>query len=85
MKKLTLFDNIKYKYIKYIINNDYENIEVDIEDFGCGDENAWKGRFHFGLDVGNRILKFDLEKKYNWGSPGWDMMIDLYYITSDTE
>jgi hypothetical protein len=51
MKELDLFDNISYKYIKDIINNDDDDIEVEIEDLEC-DRVAWcKTRFTFELNI----------------------------------
>ena len=79
MKELHLFDNIEYKYIKEIINNDDDDIEVEIEDLYC-DRIAWcKTRFKFEIDLGsgNGILKVDLEKEYNGSSPYALMMCGL--------
>ena len=79
MKELDLFDNISYKYIKDIINNDGDDIEVEIEDLEC-DRVAWcKTRFKFEIDLGsgNGILKVDVEKEYNGSSTYALMMIEL--------
>jgi hypothetical protein len=84
MKELDLFDNISYKYIKDIINNDYDDIEVEIEDLEC-DRVAWcKTRFKFEIDLGsgNGILKVVVEKEYN-GSSAYALM--MCQIDTDDE
>ena len=53
MKKLNLFDDIEYKYIKNIINNDDYLIKVDIEDLDC-DRVGWCNKeFKFKLELNN--------------------------------
>ena len=85
MKELDLFDNISYKYIKDIIDNDDDAIVVKIEDLDC-DRVAWcKTRFTFSLnvDVSGGSLpimvdkKFVVEIEYNGSSPYALMMIEL--------
>ena len=89
MKSLDLFDNIPYKYIKDIINNDKDHhedeIDVEIEDLDC-DRVAWcKTRFTFELniDVSGGISpfmmykKFVVEKEYNASSPYALMMLEF--------
>ena len=85
MKNLDLFDNISYKYIKDIINNDEDDIEVEIEDLDC-DRVAWcKTRFTFELNIdvsgGSMPImvykKFVVEKEYNGSSPYALMLCEL--------
>ena len=85
MKNLDLFDNISYKYIKDIINNDDDDIEVEIEDLDC-DKVAWcKTRFTFKLNIdvsgGSMPIMVDkefvVEKEYNNSSAYALMMIEL--------
>jgi len=92
MKELDLFDNISYKYIKNIINNDDDDIEVEIEDLPC-DRVAWcKTRFTFELKINVSggcmpIMvdkKFVVEKEYNNSSAYALMMLGLY-VDSDDE
>jgi len=80
MKELDLFDNISYKYIKDIINNDDSDINVEIEDLDCDIVAYCKTRFTFEIDLGsgNGILKVDLEKEYNSSSIFALLMLDLY-------
>ena len=85
MKKLNLFDNISYKYIKDIINNDDDDIEVEIEYLDC-DRVAWcKPRFTFEISQGkvypwdteDTYKKFVVEKEYNSSSAYALMMLEL--------
>ncbi len=49
MKKLDLFDNISYKYIKDIINDDDVLIEVEIKDLDCDRFGYCKTRITFSI------------------------------------
>jgi hypothetical protein len=74
MKELDFFDNISYKYVKDIITNDDDSVEVEIEDLEC-DRVAWcKTRFTFSIPqliderFGKKYYKdkkFIVEKEYN--------------------
>ena len=79
MKKLDLFDNISYKYIKDIINDDDDCIDVEIEDVECDRITYCKTRFKFQIDLGsgNGVLKVTTEKEYNTSSPFALMMCEL--------
>ena len=79
MKELDLFDDIEYKYIKDIINEDVGDIEVEIEDLDCDRIAYCKTRFKFEIDLGagSGILKVDLAKEYNTSSPYAIMMLEL--------
>ena len=85
MRELDLFDNISYKYIKDIINNDDDHIDVKIEDLDC-DRVAWcKTRFTFTLNINvsggsSPIMvdkKFVVEQEYNSSSIYALMMCEL--------
>jgi hypothetical protein len=93
MKKLDLFDNISYKYIKNIIKYDDNDIEVEIEDLDC-DRIAWcKTRFTFKLNIdvsgGSMPIivekEYVVEKEYNNSSPYALMMIELYEEEEEEE
>ena len=85
MKELDLFDNIYYKYIKDIINRDYDDIEVEIEALDCDRVCFCKTRFTFELNInvsgGCMPLmvdrKFVVEQEYNTSSCYALMMNDL--------
>ncbi len=82
MKELDLFDNISYKYIKDIINRDYDDIEVEIEDLACDRECYCKTRFTFELNINVSggcmpIMvdkEFVVEQEYN-GSSAYALMM----------
>ena len=93
MKELALFDNISYKYIKDIIINDDDDMEVEIEDLDC-DRVAWcKTRFTFKLNIdvsgGSMPImvekEYVVEKEYNNSSPYALMMIELYEEEEEEE
>ena len=93
MKELDLFDNISYKYIKNIINNDDDDIEVEIEDLDCDTEGWCKTRFTFEISQGkvykwdteDTYKKFVVEKEYNSSSPYALMMCELDTDEEDEE
>ena len=68
MKKLDLFDDIPYKYIKNIINEDEETIDVVIEHLDCDIIAYCKTRFTFEISQGKTYKKFVVEKEYNGSS-----------------
>ena len=77
MKNLNLFDDIPYKYIKDIIKNDEDDIEVEIEDIDCDRECYCKTRFEFSIPqlyderFGEKYYKdatFTIVKEYNSSS-----------------
>ena len=76
MKELDLFDNISYKYIKDIINNDDDDFEVEIEYLDCDRVAYCKARFTFEISQGkmyswdtkDTYKKFVVEKEYNGSS-----------------
>jgi len=65
MKKFCLFDTISYKYIKDIINNNDDCIDVEIEDIECDIIAYCKVEIKFEIDLGDSILKVGLEKQYS--------------------
>ena len=70
MKKLDLFDNISYKHIKDIINNDDDGIDVSILNLECDNPGYCKTRFAFKIDSrtdgGNGgILNVDFVMEYS--------------------
>jgi hypothetical protein len=85
MKKLNLFDNISYKYIKDIIDEDDNDFEVEIEDLDCDRIAYCKTRFKFeiNIDVSGGCMpmmvdrKFVVEKEYNSSSAYALMMLEL--------
>ena len=76
MKKLDLFDDIPYKYIKNIINSDEEAIDVVIEALDCDIIAYCKTRFTFEIlqDADNKYAKFVVETEYN-GSSAFAMLM----------
>ena len=85
MKELDLFDDISYKYIKNIINDDDDDIEVEIEYLDC-DRVAWsRTKFTFEISQGkvyswdteDTYKKFVVEKEYNSSSAYALMMLEL--------
>ena len=93
MKELDLFDDIEYKYIKKIIQDDEDEIEVEIERLDC-DRIAWcKTRFTFELNInvsgGSMPImvdkKFVVEKEYNNSSYYALVMCDLNIDDEDEE
>jgi len=94
MKELNLFDDIKYKYVKNLIEDgdDYD-VDVEIEDLDC-DREAWcKTRFTFNLNIdvsggSSPIIvdrKFVVEKEYNGSSPYALMMCQLHEDEDEEE
>ena len=83
MKELDLFDNIPYKYIKNIINNDDDDIEVEIEDLECDRIAYCKTRFTFEISQGKTHKKFVVETEYNGSSCFGMLMSNL--IEDDEE
>mgnify|MGYP003628373321 FL=1 len=79
MKKLDLFDNISYKHIKDIINNDDDGIDVSMEDVECERIAYCKTRFAFKIDLGsgNGILNVDFQREYNTSSPFALMIMEI--------
>ena len=87
MKKLDLFDNISYKYIKDIINDDDDEIDIEIKDLDCDRFGYCKTQFTFSIPqfIDERFgekyyedAKFVVEKEYYGSSPFALMMINLY-------
>tara|TARA_R110000751_G_scaffold239592_1_gene340290 strand:+ start:233 stop:556 length:324 start_codon:yes stop_codon:yes gene_type:complete len=76
MKQMDLFDNIPYKYIKNIINNDEEVIDVVIEHLDCDIIAYCKTRFTFEIlqDTEDKYAKFVVETEYN-GSSAFAMLM----------
>jgi hypothetical protein len=82
MKKLDLFDNISYKHIKDIINNDDDGIDVSMLNLECENPGYCKTRFAFKIDsridggIGS-ILNVDFEMEYSACGYYALMLIDL--------
>ena len=82
MKDLDLFDNIPYKYIKNIINEDEDDIDVVIDDMKSERVAYCKTKFTFEISQGkmyiwddeDRYEKFVVEKEYN-GSSAYALMM----------
>tara|TARA_R110000803_G_scaffold153793_1_gene218660 strand:+ start:399 stop:755 length:357 start_codon:yes stop_codon:yes gene_type:complete len=82
MKKLDLFDNISYKNIKDIIDNDDDGIDVTMLNLECDRVAYCKTRFAFKIDTridgGNGgILNVDFEMEYSACGYYALMLIDL--------
>ena len=91
MKILDLFDNISYKYIKDIINNDYDDIEVEIKDLECDRVCFCKTQFKFIIpqlydeSFGEKYYKdatFTVVKEYNGSSL---FALTMYGLVEDEE
>lgn len=66
LKYLDLFDDIPYKYVKNIIDDDYEDFDVDIEHLEC-DQIAWcetKFTFKLSVDVSGGSMPLMVEKTF---------------------
>ena len=61
MKNICLFDNIHYKYIKNIIHDEANVIEVEIEDLPCDRELYCKTQFKF---INTQCVGRTMEKNY---------------------
>tara|TARA_R110002167_G_scaffold92960_1_gene249505 strand:+ start:52 stop:759 length:708 start_codon:yes stop_codon:yes gene_type:complete len=91
MKELDLFDNISYKDIKDIINNDGYNVDVEIEGLHLDGIAYCKTQFTFeiNINVSGGCMpvmvdkKFVVEKEYNTSSAYLLMMLEL--IKEDEE
>lgn len=86
MKELDLFDNISYKYIKDIINNEDDEIDVEIKDLECDRVCFCKTQFKFIIpqlydeSFGEKYYKdatFTLVKEYKGSSIFAFMMWEL--------
>lgn len=85
MKELDLFDNIPYKYIKNIINEDDEAIDVVIRDLDCDTIGYCKTRFTFEISQGKTDKKFVVDIEYNNSSCFGMLMSGLYNDNDDDE
>ena len=94
MKNLDLFDNISYKYIKDIINDDDDEIDVEIEDLPCDRIAYCKTQFKFSIPqliderFGEKYYKdatFNVVKEYNGSSPFAYMMLELDEESEESE
>ena len=85
MKELELFDDIPYKYIKNIIEDDDYDIEVEIRDLECDIEAYCKTRFTFEISQGKTYKKFVVETEYNGSSCFGMLMSGLYNDNDDDE
>ncbi len=100
MKELDLFDDIEYKYIKHIINddNDTDEIDVEIEDIDRevrDKDDICKTRFKFNIVLPvkssckncncNGILRVDLVKEYEPNSPYANMLCQHHIHYEDEE
>ena len=83
MKKLDLFDDLPYKYIKDVINNDDDYIDVSMEDVECERPGYCKTRFAFKIDMGvdNGILNVDFQREYS--SCGYYALLLIDLKTND--
>ena len=78
MKWLNLFDDIKYEYIKYIIELDDEtDFQIKIEDMECDEFLKCKTKFTFSLEINSLDQEYVVVKKYDGSSPMAMMIHDL--------
>ena len=86
MKNLDLFDNISYKYIKDIIDDDDNEIDVEIKDLDCDRIAYCKTQFKFSIPqliderFGEKYYKdatFNVVKEYNGSSGFACIMLEL--------
>ena len=94
MKELDLFDDIPYKYIKNIIEEDGdEMMDVDIEDLDCDRIAYCKTCFTFEISQGKTYTwdtedtykKFVVEKEYNNSSAYALLMCNLHVEDEEDE
>ena len=97
MKWLNLFDDIFYKNIKDIIDEDEDDIEVEIKDMDCGGDGQGVDRcktsftFTLNINVSGGSLpiwtekKYTVEKEYSGSSPMALYIMDLYNEDSEEE
>ncbi len=84
---LNLFDDIPYKYMKNIINDDDEVYEVGIEHIDCYETDLYKTRFIFKIsqgktdkwDLNDTYKKFVVDKEYSKSSTIGLFIRDLVY------
>ena len=75
---MNLFDDIKYEYIKYIIELDDEtDFEIKIEDMECDEFMKCKTKFTFSLEINSLDQEYVVVKKYDGSSPMAMMIHDL--------
>lgn len=61
---LNIFDDIPYKYIKDIINDDDDTYNIEIERLDCDKISWYKTRFTFEISQGLDSKKFVVDKEY---------------------
>ena len=91
--ELKLFDDIPFKYIKNIIKNDDDEIDVEIKHLNCHRGVTWcKARFIFKLryELCGHVMtyedkKFVVDKEYNGSSAFALMMCNLYNDEEEEE
>tara|TARA_R110002051_G_scaffold124347_1_gene197497 strand:+ start:174 stop:542 length:369 start_codon:yes stop_codon:yes gene_type:complete len=87
MKKLDLFDDLPYKYIKDVINNDDDGIDVSMLNLECENPGYCKTRFAFKIDsridggVDYGILNVDFQREYS--SCGYYALLLIDLQTND--
>jgi len=88
-----LFDNVQYKYVRELINDDDNEIDVEIKDLPCDRACYGKVSFKFKLrcDVCPGSLSiwktstFTVELEYNTSSPYAFALIELQEYYGDEE
>jgi len=79
MKKMDLFDNVPYKNMKNL--NDDDDIEVEIEDFVAEGQREWECSARFTFILEEELgwwREYVVETTYNSSSIFAMIMIDLY-------
>lgn len=94
MKDMNLFDDIDYKYIKNIINDDEDEIKIEIKTMDCDRVAYCKTKFTFCIpqlidqsfgEKFYRDMEFTVIKEYNGSSMFALMMINLEEDEEDEE
>ena len=82
MKWFDLFDDIPYKYLKNL--HDDDDMEVEIKDIRGHSYTRCRTRFTFELETNRHIRQFEVVKEYN-GSSRFAMCLTNFWIGEDED